>query len=317
MRRKVSKLQALREVFSKLKNPPYLLGAHVNPSKRQEIPAGFPRALAPYSGEEALQLIAGELKKRDVDIADITHINIAYPHKHPGIYPAYHNTAEERAFAFRERMEAVAPQIDWVIAEALVERVRLGRSEDQTSFHALTGRQEYDIYLKIQHEPLPFAHKDRGREFFVIVDNTIEQGTTIANMMSYIHYNGGEVLMAQGDHRVHIAQNRDVANDMTDIGAEFNDVSRNTGRLPELALAFSYSAQRHGRNWTPKQAIGKFEAAINKYGNSVFALTDGEVQRLIKNVNGTKESFPVLLEKLEKQSPKTKKAMHIKQFGGL
>jgi hypothetical protein len=314
MKRKVSRLEALREAFSKLKNPPYLPGAHVNPSKRQEIPAHFPRALAPYSGEEALQLITGELAKRGVDISEITHINIAYPHKHPGIYPGYHNTAEERATAFRERMQAVAPQIDWVIAEALVERVRLGRSENQTSFHALTGKQEYDIYLKIQHEALPFAHKDRGREFFVIVDNTIEQGTTIANMMSYIHYNGGDVLMAQGDHRVHIAQHRDVANDMVDVGTEFNDVSRNTGRLPELAMAFAYSAKRHGRGLTPKQAIEKFEAAINRYGNSVFALTDGEVQRLIKNVNGTKETFPDLLERLEKEAPKPKKALQLKQF---
>jgi hypothetical protein len=317
MKRNASKLEALREVFSKLKNPPYLLGGHFNPSKRQEIQPDFPRALAPYSGEEALQLITAELSRRSVDIESVDHINIAYPHKHPGIYPAYHNTAEERAYAFRERMVAVAPQIEWVIAEALVERVRLGRSENQTSFHALTGKQEYDIYLKVQHEPLPFAHKDRWREFFVIVDNTIEQGTTIANMMSYIRYNGGDVLMAQGDHRVHIAQHRDVANDMADIGAAFNDVSRNTGRLPELAVAFSYSAKRHGRDWTPKQAIEKFEAAINKYGNSVFALTDGEVQRLIKNVNGTQESFPSLLEKLEKQAPKPKKILQIKQFARL
>ncbi len=313
MRRSLSKIQAMREVFNKLKNPPYLLGAHVNPSMRQEIPADFPRALAPYSGDEALQLIMAELKKRGVDISDITRINIAYPHKHPGLYPGHHNTAEERAFAFRERMEAVAPQIDWVIAEALVERVRLGRSENQSSFHALTGKQEYDIYLKIQHEPLSFAHKDRGREFFVIVDSTIEQGTTISNMMSYIHYNGGDVLMTQGDHRVHIAQKRDVANDVADIGAAFNNVSRNTGRLPELALAFSISARRHGRDWTPRQAIEKFESALNKHGNSVFALTDGEVQHLVKNVNGAKENFPALLEKLEKTAPKLKKGQWIPQ----
>lgn len=306
MTRHIKKIHALQQVFARLKYPPHTAGGLANPEARMEIPADFPQAISPYSAQEALQVITRELEKRGTTLDETTRINIAYPHKHPGLYPTHHNSAEQRAHAFKERMQKVAPQIDWVIAEALVERLRLGRSENQSSFYALTCKQEFDIYLKGQKHPFYFADKDRGREFFVIVDNTIEQGTTIISMMSYIHHNGGDVLMVQGDRHSDIAQKRTPSNDnaTASLSPEFNDVTRNTGRLSELATAFSRSARREGKVVSPQDALKQFNDALQLHGNSVFSVTDGEALHLLKGLDTGKEKFPELLDKLQPTAKK-------------
>ncbi|MDI1226995.1 MAG: hypothetical protein PSY14_04845 [bacterium] len=307
MSRHIKKIHALQQVFAKLQYPPHVAGGHTNPDTRMEIPTGFPQAISPYSADEALQVITRELEKRGTTIGETTRINIAYPHKHPGLYPGHENRAEIRAYAFKDRMRKVAPHIDWVVAEALVERIRLGRSENQSSFYSLTCKQEFDIFLKGQKDPFYFADKDRGREFFVIVDNTIEQGTTIINMMSYIHHNGGDVLMAQGDRHIDIVQKRISANDNANaaLSPEFNDVTRNTGRLSELAIAFSRSARRERKVISPQDALQQFDDALRLHGNSVYSLTEGEAVHLMKGLDTEKEKFPELLDRLQRTAKKT------------
>ena len=79
------------------------------------------------------------------------------------------------------------------------------------------------------------------------------------------------------------------------LRTEFNDVARNTGRVAEMALAFSASALRDGKDISPQQAIDLFEEKLNKVGNSVFAMTDGEASRMIQTVKGSDEkSVPFL-----------------------
>lgn len=306
MTRDSKKIQALQQVFAKLKYPPNTEAGHTNPTARMEIPTDFPQAISPYSAEEALQVIAQELRKRGTTLDEPKRINIAYPHKHPGLYPAHQNGAEVRAYAFKDRMRKVAPQIDWVVAEALVERLRLGRSENQSSFYALTAKQEFDIFLKGQKDPFHWAEKDRSREFFVVVDNTIEQGTTLINLMSYIQHNGGDVLMAQGDRHIDIVQKRIIANDNanTILSPEFNDVTRNTGRLPELAAAFSRSANREGKMISPQDALQQFDDALRLHGNSVFSVTDGEARHLLKGLDTGREKFPEFIEQLRRTAKK-------------
>lgn len=306
MTRHIKKIHALRQVFATLKFPPNTSGGLTNPSARMEIPADFPQAISPYSAHEALGVIERELEKRGTTLEAAGRINIAYPHKHPGLYPTHQNSAKVRAYAFQDRMRKIAPQVDWIVAEALVERIRLGRSENQTSFYALTCKQEFDIYLQGQKEPFYFADKDRGREFFVIVDNTIEQGTTIISMMSYIHHNGGDVLMAQGDRHIDIAQKRTVANDnaTSQLSLEFNDITRNSGRLHELANAFSRSAARQGRLISAQDALQQFNDALLQHGNSVFSVTDGEASHLLKGLDTGKEKFTELVEQLHRTAKK-------------
>ncbi|MCC7038039.1 MAG: hypothetical protein IT560_12150 [Alphaproteobacteria bacterium] len=306
MTRHIKKIHALQQVFAKLKFPPNTSDGLTNPSARMEIPADFPQAISPYSAHEALGVIERELEKRGTTLEAASRINIAYPHKHPGLYPTHHNSAEVRAYAFQDRMRKIAPHVDWIVAEALVERLRLGRSENQTSFYALTCKQEFDIYLQGQKDPFYFADKNRGREFFVIVDNTIEQGTTIISMMSYIHHNGGDVLMVQGDRHVDIAQKRVVANDnaTSQLCPEFNDVTRNCARLHELATAFSRSAGRQGQVISAQDALQQFNDALLPHGNSVFSITDGEAAHLLKGLDTGKEQFTDLVDRLQRTAKK-------------
>ena len=175
-----------------------------------------------------------------------------------------------------------------------------------------------DVQLVLPEAPLPLraldrharcvqVPADRGREFFVIVDNTIEQGTTIINLMSYIHHNAGDVLMAQGDRHIDIVQKRISANDNANaaLSPEFNDVTRNTGRLSELAIAFSRSARRERKMISPQDALQQFDDALRLHGNSVYSLTEGEAVHLMKGLDTEKEKFPELLDRLQRTAKKS------------
>lgn len=309
--RNIAKLLSLRSVFASLRNPPDTASGLSNPETRAEIPADFPETISPYSAEEALGLIKAQLEKRGTTLEKVKRINIAYPHKHKGIYPNHANSATQRAIAFQQKMQKIAPGIEWVLADALSERVHLDRSGDQSSFHALTGKQVYDVYMPAQKQPFPFADKNRTeKEYFVIVDNTIEQGTTIANLMSYIVHNNADVLMVQADRHAPLVQKRGTfdENNVVDVYSSgpvtlspvFNSAARNNGRVPQLAVAFSKSAKEAGIDWSPQQSIEKFEAALQRHGNSVFALTEGEATRLLGTIYTEIDSFPALVKKLEK-----------------
>lgn len=285
--------------------PPDSESGLANPETRAEIPVSFPQTISPFSTEEAVRVIEEQLALRGTSLDEVKRINLAYPHKHPGLFPFLKNAAEESVQSFRQRLSAARPDVDWVIAAAICERVQLSRSEDQSSIYALTTKQVYDVYKPAQQQPLPFIEKgNASREYFVVVDWTIEQGTTIANLMSYIRHNGGDVLMAAADQHAALLQKRTAANDdVPGLSAAFNAPARNNGRVPELAKVFAASARREGKDWAPAECIDKFEEGLQKHGNSIFALTDGECARLIKTIEGEyfhKTSFPGLLDGLDK-----------------
>ncbi len=166
------------------------------------------------------------------------------------------------------------------------------------SIHAITAKQAYVVDPDIQPE---FAEQKQalGQNFFIIIDTCVEQGTTIANLMSYIHHNGGIVLaVVAGLGR--LSQVR--IDSPISLKGEFANNTRNTGRLAELAEAFANSAQLCGKDWTPDQCIERFEERLNRHNHTVFALTDGECGRLLNSTNGylyRQEHFPSLITKLE------------------
>ncbi|HYD19772.1 MAG TPA: hypothetical protein VEF76_14970 [Patescibacteria group bacterium] len=296
--RNLKSLGAIQSAWARLKFPPN--PAVSNPETRAEISADFPGSISPYSADAAKKLIEQQLEKRSLTLKDVERINIVYPQKHPGLFPKHRNSAFERAVAFQERLQEKAPDVHWVLADHIVERHRLGRSENQSSFYALTARQQYDLYSNAKPSSLPDG------EFFVIVDNTIEQGTTIANLLTFLKHNGGDVLMVQGDRHAPIAQQVANGNPVFELGAPFNDVARNTGRLPALAVAFSRSAAKDRVDIEPNEAIAAFDLALNGHGNSVFAMTDGEALHLLQELKEGQESFLPLIQKLQATKPALK-----------
>ncbi len=270
--------------------------AHLtNPAMRVALPASFPTLLGSDKTYAILEMLRRELKeKHGTTLEEAGRINIVYPRKHPLKFPRHDNTADFAAKKTWHALKRAKPDVEWVFANSLNELERLGRSENQTSIHALTAKQEYVVYDPMQEAPA-FRFGQAGntkKEFFLMVDSGFEQGTTMANLFSFIEANGGAVLGAAVNQPNHKLQQRDtsVFNDRKNrasLRPEFNDASRNTGRLAQMALAFSDSAKRGGMDLTPQQALDLFEEKLNKVGNTIFAMTDGEASRIIRTVKGT------------------------------
>lgn len=266
-----------------------------NPSERCAIRADFPsvKVYRPDDEENSQRLmdvIRKELAKHGESLESVGSITIAYPHKHPDIFPGHKNRAAEHVGQFIQAMLDAAPDIKWLTADAVCETHKLNRSKDQTSLHALTAKQEYGLHLPSQKEALPFLHpaKDKA-SFFVIVDDAVLQGTTVANLMNFIEHNGGKVLMVSARE--------------SDDGAP---ITPSRERYSEMARAFSRSAQTDGLPWSPETCLQKFEAAIKPHGLQLAAMTDGECVSLIKTLQG--------LERREDTGPKTSFASILNQL---
>lgn len=284
----------------------------VNPGLRAELPADFPRILLLTDIAAVRNALDEQLReKHKTTLRDVGRINIAYPHKHPLKFPRHQNNAEQYARDAWYALEGADRKVEWVLGASLTELVRLDRSENQSSVHALTGKQEYVLYDALQQSPRFTFGKpgNTGREFFLLVDSGFEQGTTLANLYSFITLNGGIVLGAAvpnpsaGSLQQESGARCEPDDHEAGLRPEFMDAARNTGRVPQMALAFAESARREGLDWTPQQSLDLFEAALNKNGNSVFALTEGEAVRIIETVGQSpyhfSMPFPKLLEGLD------------------
>ncbi|MDI1226996.1 MAG: hypothetical protein PSY14_04850 [bacterium] len=276
-----------------------------NPATRVEIPALFPPVIDTDNQFTLLQMIEKELgDKHGTTLSEAGRINIVYPRKHPLKFPGHDNTAEFEAMKVWHMLQRAKPEVEWVFANALNELHKLGRTGNQTSVHALTAKQEYVVYDNATQQGASFRFGQPGndkKEFFIMIDSGFEQGTTMANLLNFIEANGGAVLgAAVSDQKSNTLQQKNTSifdnnAERAGLRAEFNDVARNTGRVAEMALAFSASALRDGKDISPQQAIDMFEEKLNKVGNSVFAMTDGEASRMIQTVKGSDEkSVPFL-----------------------
>ncbi len=263
-----------------------------NPRGRFEIPVDFP-ATAYVDKEGVLPTLHKALEKRGMRLEDLPRINVAYPHKDPRKFPGYDSQATPRAFVVAGALRTAFPKMECVMTDGIVDTVHLGRSENQASLHALTRRQIYTFYPDIQKQPLPFVDPgNKEKEYFVIADRDFAQGTTVANMMNFIKANGGEVLavFASAVGRP-VAQRREAAPPDLGLPGIFTDTARNNGRAPALAAAFARSAARKG--WSPAHCLELFEKALNRRGNSILALTDGECERLLDSLQLKGTAYPI------------------------
>lgn len=277
-----------------------------SPDFRVELPRDFP---APLGHHKEVSVIADaidkELKKHGTSLKQVDRIHIAFPHKHPGMFPDHYDAARSYAHKLAGRMQqagGAAGRVEWNIAEELVETKRLGRSEDQSSVHALTAKQEYVFNFTPGQTSTLALMGDNRKEFFVVVDTLSEQGTTFANLISHIRANGGVVVATVGADQLVQEGDDPHARRTAQLSSKFADPSRNDGKLATLGIALHNSAKASGMDWTPAECIEMFETALNKNGNSVFAMTNGEVGRVIASVNfnhSDSVTFVGLLEKLE------------------
>jgi len=259
-------------------NQSKLLRQLENPPARIGFPEDFPDAMGGGRYDSMLAIIDQQLALHGCRLPDVDRINIAYPHKHRSL--SHHvNAAEETATTVQMRLSELCPQVEWVLAGGLYEDKHLDRSGNQSIQHGLFAKQNYAIDLEMQDGELPFAYEpvpDARPELFLIADRFIEQGTTIANLYSFLTQNGAKVLgvMAPVQDGYRFRQE--------EIGEKLGDPRWDNGRIPELAASFHNSARlyAHRPDLGPVQCVSLFEEGLNRHGHSLFTLTDGECIRL-------------------------------------
>lgn len=277
---------------------------------RVALPADFPDTFAIYNGaRHMVSAIDQQLKKHGTSLVQVDRINLAYPHKDPTLFPGHYDNAKNTISSLQHMLSEAAPKtVQFYAVHEMVETLKLGRSEDQSSIHALTARQVYKIADDPQKDkPFNFKNPETGKgEFFLVVDGCVEQGTTLANIASYIMLQGGTVLGAVTSNTQRLVQRNTASRIERELVAErFRAADRNTGRLVQMAESFSKSAAKDGIQLTAEKCLDIFEGRLNLFGNSVVALTDGECQRIIDTLEdrhyGGRDSFKGMIEKLDKK----------------
>mgnify|MGYP006269844049 CR=1 FL=1 len=281
-----------------------------NSPGRRELRACFPQPVSHFDPgshwcKQLYKQIREELGANDMDGPDGRTIYIVHPHKNPQIHPGHFNYIISDHV---RKLKEMCPNINWTSSDEIVENRHLDRSSNQTSFHALAGWQEYTILGDAAQSP--FAREQEP--LFIVIDSSIDQGTTIANFISYLEHNGGKVVgvvasakdLVQKDTRGHYRHVR--------LSDKFIDPARNTGRLKELADTFVESASR-GRflglgapKLSHEGAMRHFENTLNTIGHSALALTEGECERILttlrkgKNDNNKPLCFPSFMSELKR-----------------
>lgn len=296
--------------------PAQLLAASeslTNPAMRVVAPDGFPEVIKERDTKRLLELIETELREKyHTSLQEAGHINIVYPHKDPRLFPYYKNHAEYFVEDLVEALTYTARDTEWRRIDALTELVHLDRSGNQKCDHAMGDNQLYACDPEADPKtPFPLPVGEGKREFFILADWMIEQGTTIANLNSFVTANGGTVLAAVSAGGTSLRQiaphNNAELIKQAGLRPEFNDASANTGMLPKMALAFARAAKEEGSDMTPQQALDQFEERLNKLGRSVFTMTHNEVGHAINTVTIRGEmqmTFSELLKRLERKAPK-------------
>jgi hypothetical protein len=235
-------------------------------------------------------------------------LNIAYQQKDPDLFPGHENKAQDEALALKDLLEGNLPgRSQAAVDTSIVETVHLNRSAYNSALHALTGRQKYNIRDDLGTAPLLADKNSADVPHYIIIDTVIEQGTTMANMISFIEHQGGRVLAVAGVGTQYLAQ-RDLRGGADDINLSqaFTTSARNTGRLAEMATVLAQSAREHGWPGTTEQdCLEALDRALDRHGGRLYALTDGECQAIMETVGegSSRDNFPHFIEQLHKRCP--------------
>ncbi|MBU0800074.1 MAG: hypothetical protein KKA05_03640 [Alphaproteobacteria bacterium] len=270
-----------------------------NPPARLPLPPYLKTTLSSDDPEKLFKGIKEALAANGTNLSAVERINIVWPHKHPKRW--HTNMATSAARDLADTLQCNYPRIKFTLAPALHETVHLDRSGNQSSLHALTGRQIYAVDPVLQDEEAPiFMPQPRGPEYFILTDWMIEQGTTIANLASFIQHNGGTILAVADQYGDTTLRQKDAL--ATRAERRALPSAMRAGQIPDLARTFRNAAAAAGMDMNAAQSVHAVESALQRHGRSLLTLTQGECTRLQYSLYG-KSDFPALLEKLNSTAP--------------
>ena len=276
-----------------------------NPTMRMEIRHDFPDIIPLRNVNDVITALDLELKKQNTNLNEIKRINIAYPHKHPALFIGHHDRAIAHATRLTDQLKLIKPNIDWRIANEICETKHLNRSNNSDPINTLRAKQVYEIHSSENLTP-PFL-RSLKREFFIVIDHILEQGTTLANLISYISYNDGYVLGALSNKTIYHNTFKRTPSDIERVkklklSEKFESLALKSKEITLLAESFSKSAKKI----SPDNCLEFFESSINIHGLSLNTLTPVEAFYIKEYINkGNK--FTTLIKKLNKTNPKQTK----------
>ncbi len=285
---------------------PYMLEQLDDPSILQNYKdLGFEKVIAKKKAE-IKKLLEIELQKIGETTNTVNTINIAYPQKHPILFPKHENRAAGTSQDFQIYISSIFPNISFKLEDNIFETKQLKRSDNQSSLYALIAKQQYVTYQKDIKEI--FSKSQDKKPLFIINDHGVEQGTTMGNLISYIEHNDGHVLFTATeiiikDNSSHIAQSENLADcprydfNKETLPNRLKNPTRNNKRVKDLGIAFNESTKYSNQEISPEECVIQFEKALNKQQHSITALTDGECSVIIEDVF-TGLSFKQMLKSL-------------------
>lgn len=242
-------------------------GILINPAHRIGLPSTLPDVIdIAFDGVIQIDEIDQALRLHGQSLHTVNRINIAFPKKHPLLFPGHYNGATGIAQNLCLNAAQRVPSIQWVLMDSLSELRKLNRTGNQGSLHALTKRQDYVVYEPRQAEIETLKSLHRRPEFFLLVDDTIDRGTTLANLYSFITYNGGTV--------IGVAARAFAYRDPVDKAQPL-----------QLANAFSMAAERQGIALHPAAALELFNEHLKgAWVNTLETMTSGERARVAEDI---------------------------------
>lgn len=236
-------------------------------------------------------------------------VTIAYPHKSPSrIFPAPHPLTL-LARRFQAALRHDIPQVDWRLATGLCELRHLNRSSSKAQglVPTLRAKHHFGFVAADQIDPLPFMDRNNNApSYFIVFDDAYEQGTTAANMISFLHHNGGHVLAAASAYPPQQQKSFQLRADKNAI--------------PAIAKALAGFAWVGAPAGTRQQYINdhiddymqELETALQHVGLSLYTLTAAECAHMVQYFTPhpymDKMNYNSFIAALYKKTPRQKLA---------
>lgn len=238
--------------------------------------------------KQLIQTLKSELIKTGTTLEAVNTIHIAYPHK----IPALSGNWGDPGVSVLEEIFAIEIPGTWAALDALEDNVQLNRSKNRSSSHALSKRQVYSL-----NENFSFTSDNHGKKNFIVADHLIEQGSTLAELISAITYNGGHVLAAYSP--------------LTILGKYLKQVTLvdpyeydRVNKPVDLVKIFGDAATREGLPMDGQACLQKFDTLLKPLGMSIKAMTQGEKVKLSSELCQEGQTFTQLCTELENAAPK-------------
>lgn len=260
-----------------------------NPAVRIALRADLPN-IVPVADRPLLPVIVSELEKCGETLASVGTLNLICPQKDPDLFPGHENPA---VLAFRTAAKKLRSEIRAcnlgtqsprvIRQDAICERVHLNRSSKIALMHSLTQRQIFTVHAaRVKTTPSGFLSKEKRRKphFCILFDWHTVSGTTLANLSSYVTYNRGHVLAVAS-----LFHSGNLQVDEARIVSQANCNARVQHKSLKAAIGFLLATSAHRyreyADMTAARAFDICEAALNRRGQSLNALTHSEAFSLI------------------------------------